>query len=390
MNRTRRIYLDQAATSWPKPETVYEAVDAYQRHSGVAAGRGTYRQAVEVGQRIDQTRQRIADLIGARHPQQIALTFNCTDALNLALHGTLRPGDRVITTDAEHNSVLRPLAYLAATKHVTVEYVGCDAQGRVRLEEFEALLRRPARMVAVVHASNVTGTIQPIEEITKWAHQAGSLVLVDAAQSLGHWPLNVARTAVDLLAAPGHKGLLGPLGTGFLYLAEGVDQQVATVRQGGTGTQSQLDQQPVTLPEKYEPGNLNVPGILGLEAGVRFVQEQGVEALQEIARARLAQLLEGLHEVPGLTLYGPQDPDRQVAVVSLNIDGYDPQELAALLDAHYGIQARAGLHCAPRMHRAVGTLPRGGTLRLSTGPFTTPEEIGLTIDALREIASTSI
>jgi cysteine desulfurase family protein len=389
MSAQQRIYLDQAATSWPKPEAVYQAVDEYQRQVGVAAGRGTYRQATEIGQRIEKTRQRVAELLGAKRSEQVVFAFNCTDALNLALHGTLQAGDRVITTDAEHNSVLRPLAHLAATKPIEVEFVGCDTQGQIDLGQLKDKLKRPARMVAAVHASNVTGTVQPIDEISAMAHRAGAMVLIDAAQSLGHWPLDVTDSQIDLLAAPGHKGLLGPLGTGILYLAEGIAERVDSVRQGGTGTLSQFDRQPDSLPDKYEAGNLNVPGLLGLEAGVRFVQERGVAALQQHGAELLSQLVEGLRNVSGLTLYGPQSPQRQVPVVSLNIDGYDPQELAALLDAHYGIQARSGLHCAPRMHLALGTLERGGTLRLSLGPFTTPAEIAATCEALREIAISS-
>lgn len=381
-----RIYLDNAATSWPKPEEVYRATDDYQRRLGAPAGRGVYRDAVEVERLVADARRGVAELLGAESPERIVFTQNGTDSLNLALLGLLRQGDQVIASVAEHNSVLRPLEFLLRTRGVEVEYVPCDDEGCVDPESIHMALRSNTRLIVLTHISNVTGAKQPIGEIGRLARSHGVYFLVDAAQSLGHEPFDLRKQAADLVAAPGHKGLLGPLGTGVLYIRPGVERELVPLRFGGTGTQSESDRQPESLPDKYESGNLNVPGIVGLGAGVRWLREWGVEAIAEQLHEMTCRLTEGIDQIAGLRRHGPRDRDRQGPVVSFTAAGYDPQEFAALLDATFGIQCRAGLHCAPRMHESLGTLQAGGTVRLSPGPFTTEAEIDAVLAALGELA----
>lgn len=380
-----RIYLDHAATSWPKPESVYRAVDAYLRDCGAPAGRGTYREAEDVGRLVATARRRVAELIGAGESNRILFTANGTDSLNLALHGFLGAGQHVVTTQAEHNSVLRPLRFLEKYGAVQVSRVACDGQGLVDPAAIHGAIRSNTTLIAILHASNVTGAIQPVEEIGRIARERGIALLVDAAQSLGHLPLDVARLGVSLLAAPGHKGLLGPLGTGILYLAPGLESRLRPVRQGGTGTRSEEDEQPESLPDKFESGNHNVPGIVGLAAGMEFVLARGIDRIREHERELTEQLLEQLAELPGVRIHGPSDSQRQVGVVSVTVPGHDPQELAMLLDVTARVQTRAGFHCAPQIHAALGTSGGGGTLRLSVGTFTTADEITAATRALMEL-----
>jgi cysteine desulfurase family protein len=383
----RRIYLDNAATSWPKPESVYVAVDRVLRN-GAAAGRSSYREAVEASEVVQRTRASVAKLLNAGDARRIVFTSNGTDALNLAIHGLLdRRGGHVITTVAEHNSMLRPLRALADAGRITLDVVDCNDDGRVDFATIAAAIRNDTRLVAVTHASNVTGAIQPIEEIIAIAHRHGAICLVDAAQTLGEVPIDVRALGVDLLAAPGHKGLLGPLGTGVLYLRPGTEALVDCVRQGGTGSESHSDQQPADLPTKYESGNLNVPAIAGLGAGVSYLLEQGIENLRDHATTLTSRLRIGLQSIDGVRLFGPNDLKLSVGIVSMTLEGCDVHELAAALDTAFGVQARVGLHCAGPMHQRLGTLAEGGTLRFSVGPFNTTEDIDAAIAGVEAFAA---
>lgn len=392
----KRIYLDNAATSWPKPESVYQAVDRYLRENGAPAGRSTYSQAADVERLIAAARAGAARLIGAVDPRQIVFAGSGTDALNLAIHGLLRPGDHAICSAADHNSVLRPLRFLEEQGGVEVNRVECNGEGIVDPEDVRRALRPKTRLVAMIHASNVTGAIQPAAEIGQLVKQHGAQFLVDAAQSIGHLPIDVDALHADLLAAPGHKGLLGPLGTGILYVRPGLENQLHTIRQGGTGTESDQDRQPDLLPQKFEPGNHNVPGLVGLAAALEWLQSQGIAAIQAHEQQLAERLRTGLLPIRGVTLHGPKPATSpasaskysvtpSAAVVSISIDGYDPQEAAAVLDASFGVQVRAGLHCAPLMHKAIGTLDRGGTVRFSIGAFNTSEEIDAAMDAVKKL-----
>ena len=386
----RRIYLDNAATSWPKPESVYAAVDYYLRHVGAAAGRGGYRHGIEADRIVADARKRAAELLGAADPRHVVFTCSGTDALNLALHGVLRPGDHVVTTVAEHNSVLRPLKHLELTADVQVTRVGCGASGIVDPDDVRRAVTRQTRLVAMIHVSNVTGAVQPIEEVGRIARGVGALFLVDAAQSIGSLPADVTQWSADLVAAPAHKGMLAPLGLGILYVAPGIEKQLAPLRQGGTGTQSEQDRQPDSLPDKYEAGNHNVPAIAGLGAALAYLKQRGVESVREHERRLTERLLVGLAGIHGITIYGPADANRQGSVVSFNVAGYDPQEVAGTLDAAYAVEARAGFHCAPLMHQALGTDKTGGTVRLSAGPFSTEHDIDKAVRAVTEIASAAV
>lgn len=384
-----RIYLDNAATSWPKPEAVYRAVDDYQRLVGAPAGRSGYAEALAVSHEVEAVRARVARLVGLDEPRQLIFTANGTDSLNLAIHGLLRHGDHVVTTAIEHNSVLRPLEHLAREGRITVTRVACDGRGLVDPDDLRRALRGNTRLVAISHASNVTGAVQPIAEIGRVAREAGALMLCDAAQSLGHMPCDVRELGIDLLAAAGHKGLLGPLGTGVLAIGPRAIDQLQSVRQGGTGTESQLTLQPSEPPAKFESGNLNVPGILGLGAGVAYLEELGLDVLEREGRLLTARLLDALRSIEGLRILGPPGAESRVALVSIVLEGYDPQEVALSLDAARRIQVRAGLHCAPAMHAALGTIAGGGTVRFSLGPFTTASDIDAAAEAVAELAATA-
>jgi cysteine desulfurase family protein len=395
MNRPQRIYLDNAATSWPKPEAVYLAVDRYQREIGAAAGRGAYAESLEAARLVADARRRAAALLGASDSSRVIFTSSGTDGLNLALHGVLRPGDHVVTTVLEHNSVLRPLAHLVEERGIEVTQVACGADGQIDPDDIRRALRPSTALVAITHASNVTGVVQPVAMVGHSVREHGALLLVDAAQTLGHFPFTVDELQADLLAAPGHKGLLGPLGVGLLYVRPDVETRLRPTRQGGTGTQSELPRQPETLPDRYEPGNHNLPGLAGLGAALAWLAEQAPSALFEHGQALRTALVGGLVGVPGITLYCSANSSdqgstpRAVEVLSLSVAGYDPQELAAILESTQGIQARAGLHCAPLAHGALGTLPNGGTLRLSWGPFNTQAQIDLVVEVLRTVATSA-
>lgn len=380
-----RIYLDNAATSWPKPPGVVEAVHQYLTESGAAAGRSGYREANDVERLILDARKQLGYLFGLNTPEQIVFGLNGTDALNLALHGYLRPGDHVVTTQLEHNSVLRPLAYLKAMRDIEVTYVAPEDDGRVSPEKIVSEMRDSTRLVAVTHASNVTGAVQPVEEIFALVRQRGARMLVDAAQTAGHVELNLSNTPIDMVAFAGHKGLLGPLGTGVLIVQADVVPQLEPIRQGGSGTKSELDQQPDDLPTKYESGNANVPGILGLRAGIEYLREMTITALHRQTHQNTVRLVEGLSGLPNVRLFGPADLEHQMGVVSIAVDSFDPHELATALDSAFGIQCRAGLHCAPLTHQHLGTIGCGGTLRFSLGVFNTSEQVDRTLEALHTL-----
>ncbi len=388
MNQPGRVYLDHAATSWPKPEAVYRAVDDYQRRCGAAPARGSSRAAIEAGRSVDLARRAVAALLGGVDARRVLFTLNGTDSLNLALHGLLRPGDHVVAGQGDHNSVLRPLRHLA-DRQVDVTLLPVAEQGLYSVDSLRQALRPHTRLVVLTQVSNVTGAVLPVAQMAEVARRAGALVLVDAAQAVGHVPIDVAQWPVDLLASPGHKGALGPLGTGFLYVAPGVEAHLAPHRQGGTGSHSEIDRQPEELPDKFEAGNLNAPGLCGLAAGARAVLDEGLPQVAQRERNLAQRLREGLRAVRGIRLFGDDAPDHGVGVVSLTHEAYDPQELAAMLDSSFGIETRAGLHCAPGMHRALGTLATGGTVRFSVGHGVTDEHIDHAVWALSELASFS-
>lgn len=381
------IYLDNAATSYPKAPGVGAAMARFIEESAGNPGRSGHRLAVAAGSVVADTRRRVATLIGAADPSRVVFTLNATDAINQALWGLLRPGDRVVCTSIEHNAVARPLHALGE-RGVEVERVPCGPDGSLDLADLEAALRwEPARLVVVCHASNVTGTILPVDEAARLAHEHGAAILVDAAQTAGVLPIDVAASAIDLLAFPGHKGLLGPTGTGALYVAPGI--ALSSIRQGGTGTRSEEERQPAELPEALEAGTVNTVGIAGLGAALGYLEAQPPGRIRDHELAMTAMLLDGLQEIPGLRIHGPANPGRQVATVSITLEGWEPIDLGAALDSAFEIAVRPGLHCAPLAHRTIGTYPRG-TVRLSPGCFTSGDDVTAACSALRSLAAAAI
>lgn len=383
MSAPNRIYLDNAATSWPKPNAVYAAVDDYQRKIGAPAGRSAYHDAVESSRIVRQLRQKLAQLCNAPSSTHVIFGFNGTDVLNTAIHGVIQPGDHVITTDVDHNSVLRPLATLAEQGVIEITCIAPDALGAIRATDVASALRPDTKLVAMPHASNVTGTIQPVAQVADMVQPTDALLLIDAAQTMGHLVIDLADCPIDLLASSGHKGLLGPLGTGVLFVSARAAPSVRSTRQGGTGTDSESALQPNDLPTRLEAGSLNVPGLAGLLAGVEYVLANCVE-IQSAERQLTAALLDELQAIDKVSVVGPRDPEQQVGVVSFLVQDIDPQVFAALLDSVHGIQVRAGLQCAPRMHQRLGTFTGGGTVRISFGPFNQPADVNALMQAIRE------
>jgi len=376
------IYLDNAATSFPKPPEVAEAITDLLTHRAGNPGRSGHSLALAAEAVVAETRRLLAALLGIQDPARLAFTLNATDALNLAMWGLLRAGDRVVTTSMEHNAVARPL-FALAERGVDVVRLPSASDGTLDLDDLERELRAaPTRLVVMTHASNVCGTILPIRAAAELAHRHGALILVDAAQTAGVLPIDVQEQSIDLLAIAGHKGLLGPTGTGGLYVAPGV--RLTPMRQGGTGARSEQLSQPEEMPDALESGTVNTVGIAGLDAALRVLQATGIEAVRARESALTARLLAGLREIGGVTVYGPVEPSQRVAVVSVTLRGWEPVDVQAALDSAFGIAVRAGLHCAPLAHRTLGTFPLG-TVRLAPGYSTTDDQIDQTLAALREL-----
>ena len=377
------IYLDNAATTMHKPQTVIDAVVQAMCSLG-NAGRGATSGALDAARTIHGCRAKLARLLGCPRADHVCFTPNSTAALNTVINGVVRPGDRVVTTVLEHNSVLRPLCRLAAEQGVTVEHAGCDANGVLDYDELERLVTPGTRAVVVTHASNVTGNAVDIARVAAIAHAAGALVIVDASQSAGTAKIDMDTMGLDVVCFTGHKGLMGPQGTGGLAVAEGID--VAPWAMGGTGVHSFDPLQPLEWPTRLEAGTLNGHGIAGLSAGLDFIEAQGgVEAIAAHERALADRFLSGVREISGIKLYGAFDQPTRSAIVSLNVGDIDSAEISDALMQGWGIATRPGAHCAPLMHRALGT-ERQGVVRFSFGYFNTTEEVDTAIDALCDLA----
>ena len=377
------IYFDNAATSWPKPPGVRAALDEYFGGAAGNPGRSGHRMSVAAARVVEAARDALADLFDAAEANRIVFTQNATHALNLALCGLLHAGDHVVTTSLEHNSVMRPLRHLERSG-VEVTVVTCTREGLLDVDDVRRALRANTRLVVTTHGSNVVGTLMPIGDLAELARAKGVLYLVDASQTAGAIPIDVQALGLDLLAFTGHKGLLGPTGTGGLYIRQGV--AVEPLMRGGTGSDSAREIQPEFLPDAYESGTLNVAGIAGLAAGVRFLSEVGIEAVKTHEQGLVAQFIAGGSAIQGITVYGPRDAALHCGVVSFNVAGVMPSEVALILDESFDLMARSGLHCAPAAHRTLETFPTG-TVRFSFGWFNTPAEVERALGALREIAA---
>jgi cysteine desulfurase/selenocysteine lyase len=364
------LYLDNAASSHPKPEEVYLAADDALRNIGANPGRSGHKLAMKASQTIVRVRSLLARLFEIGDPNRIVFTANTTEAINLGLKGLLNPGDHVITSSMEHNSVVRPLRFL-------------ETQGQISPRTIEKAIRKNTRLIVLTHASNVTGGILPIGEVADLAQRHGVLFMVDAAQTAGLFPVSVASMGIDLLAAPGHKGLLGPQGTGFLYIAPEIS--LRPLKEGGTGSQSELEIQPDFLPDRMESGTLNTPGLAGLGSGVDFLLQQGLEKIREKEIFLSRMIWNELKKNQKIRLYGPEQAEDRTSTISFNIAGLNPSAAASIFDTAYDIAVRAGLHCAALAHRTLNTLPEG-TIRVSPGFFNTEQDIELFLKAIRKIS----
>jgi cysteine desulfurase/selenocysteine lyase len=380
------IYLDNAATSWPKPPGVAQAMVDFLEKAGGNPGRSGHRLSVAAGRVVYDTREALAELLHAEDPLRVVLSPNVTYALNLTLHGLLSPGDRVVTTGIEHNSVMRPLRSLEATG-VEVVVVPCAGDGRVDLQVMSEAVTPGTTLVVVNHASNVVGTIAPVEQIARIAHAVGALIVVDAAQTAGVLPIDVQAMGVDVLAFAGHKGLLGPTGTGGMVIARQLEPlRFRVVFSGGTGSRSEEELPPEVFPDRLEAGTPNSVGIAGLGAAVRFLLARGVADVRRHEVALTERLVSGLTEIPRVQVYGPAAAQDRTATVSFRVEGLSVSEIGWRLDQEYEIMSRVGLHCSPAAHRTLGTFPEG-TVRLAPGIFTTADEIDETLLAVAAIAA---
>jgi len=373
-------YLDNAATSHPKAPGVAEAMARFLAEVDANPGRSGHRMSAEASRVLFECREAVAELLGASDSSCVVFTLNTTAALNIALSGMLAGGGHVVTTSMEHNSVMRPLTALAERSGVEVTVVDADKAGRVSPASLRDALRPETRLVALTHASNVTGTIAPAAAIKEAIGDVP--LLVDAAQTAGALHIDVETGGIDMLAFSGHKSLLGPQGTGGLYVSPAVD--LPPLMFGGTGSRSESHEHPDFMPDKLESGTPNTVGLAGLLAGVQYLAERGVDEVRRHETAITARLLEGLAAIDAVTVYGPARADESVAVVSFNVAGVSPSDVCTLLDREHGVMARSGLHCAPSAHRTLGTYPEGAA-RLSAGPFTTDADVDRTVTAVREI-----
>ncbi len=380
------IYLDNAATSWPKPACVTEAVADYVLNVGASPGRASHRLSLAASRIVYDAREALGTLFGVADPLRIIFTANGTEALNLVAMGYLNPGDHVVTTSVEHNALMRPLRYLESLG-VQLTVVPCATDGTLNAAAVEQALRPNTVLLAVNHASNVVGTLLPIAQIGAIARAHGILMLVDSAQTAGAYPIDMAGMRIDLLAFTGHKGLFGPQGTGGLCLGERVDvERLRPLKRGGTGSHSEFEEQPGFLPDKYEAGTLNAVGIAGLVAGVRYVLEHSVARIRQHDEELTARLLSGLRAIPGVQIYGTGDASKQMATVSFNVSDMQPSEVAERLDEEHGVLCRAGLHCAPAAHRTIGTYPRG-SVRFGLSYLNTFEQVDAAVESVRNIGA---
>ncbi len=379
------IYLDYAATSWPKPPEVLRAMADCLEQAGGNPGRSGHRLSIAAARIVYAAREAIAELFHAPDPMRVVFTSNVTYALNLALRGLLRPGDHVVTSSLEHNSVMRPLRALER-EGMRLTVVACEPDGSLDLEAMRQAVTAGTRLVVVTHASNVIGTLLPVQAIAAIAHQAGALFLVDAAQTAGVLAIDQPALGIDLLAFTGHKGLLGPPGTGGLVIGDRVDPaELAPLVRGGTGSRSEHEEQPDLLPDKYESGTANSVGIAGLGAGVHYLRDHGLDAIRAREVELTQALTAGLRSLPGVTVYGPCDAAKMTPVVSCRVAGLRVSEVGLRLDDEFDVLCRVGLHCAPAAHRTIGTFPEG-TVRLAPGQRTSLADIETVIAAMERIA----
>ncbi len=378
------IYLDNAATSWPKPPEVLKAMTDVLERAGGNPGRSGHLLSIEAARVMYETRELVARFFHIEDPLRVIFTNNATHAINIALNGLLKSGDRVVTSSMEHNAVMRPLRNLEKSG-VNLHVVPCASDGSLNVEDVASVVDSKTRLVVINHASNVVGTILPVADIASIAHRVGALLLVDAAQATGILPIDVGAMGIDLLAFTGHKGLQGPPGIGGLVIGDNVDAlQIEPLMRGGTGSQSELEEQPDELPDKFESGTPNIVGIAGLRAGINWVMDRGVEAIRAQEKELTRALIDGLIDLPDVKVYGPLDPNKSTAILSITVANKSVSEIGLRLDEEFSILSRVGLHCAPAAHKTIGTFPEG-TVRLAPGVFTTKDDIRAVIAAIGKV-----
>jgi cysteine desulfurase/selenocysteine lyase len=378
------IYLDQAATSWPKPPEVLKAMTDVLEKAGGNPGRSGHRLSIAAARIIYDTREEIARFFGVSDPLRVIFTGNATHAINLALKGILKPGDHVITSSMEHNAVMRPLRSLEK-RSIRLSIAPCASNGTLDAKDIGGMVASDTRLVVMTHASNVTGTLLPVAEAASIVHRAGALLLVDVAQTAGIIPTDMTAMGIDLLAFTGHKELQGPPGIGGLVIADHIDiAQIDPLICGGTGSRSESEEQPDDLPDKFESGTSNLAGIAGLGAGLRWIKERDIEEIRAHLKTLSRALIDGLSAFPEVKLYGTLDSGRSIAVVSFTVAGRRVSEIGFRLDEEHGVLSRVGLHCAPAAHKTIGSFPEG-TVRLAPGVFTTMEDIRLAIRAIGRV-----
>lgn len=377
------IYFDSAATSWPKPPQVWQAMEHCIKYVGANPGRSGHQMSVKAGRLVDEARELLSLLFNIANPDRIVFTLNATESLNLAIKGLLKTGDHVITSSMEHNSVTRPL-HVLQEKGIEVTKVSCSDEGKIEVGDIEKALRPNTAAIVITHASNVTGTLMPVAEIGRLAKRKNLKFIVDAAQTAGVFNIDVSFMNIHLLAFPGHKGLYGPTGTGGLYIAEGLE--LTTLKEGGTGSMSHIPGQPDVLPERYESGTLNSVGISGLAAGLKFIRDEGTEKIRQHEMGLTSRFLKGAEKIKGLKVYGPLELYERAPVVSFSLEGKNSGQVGSMLDQQYNIACRAGLHCAPDAHRTLGTFDKK-LVRFSFSYFNKEEEVDFAIRSLAEIAA---
>ncbi len=381
------IYLDNAATSFPKPEEVYRYMDEFYRRLGVNPGRSGYDLCMEAGEVLESTRRLLTEFFNGDDPDRLCFGYNSTDALNLAINGLLEKGDHAITTNVEHNSVLRPLYHQHMENGVELDYIPFDGKGFVDPDDFVKKFKKNTKLVAVNHASNVVGTIQPIEEIGRHCRKRGIPLVVDASQSAGKIPIDMKAMSIDVVAFTGHKSLLGPTGIGGLCVREGLE--IRLTRSGGTGVRSAVRTHLYEYPYRLEYGTINTVGVAGLNAGVKWVLKKGMQSIHEHEMRLTTMLRDGLRTVEGVVLYCQEDLANHIGVLLFNVEGLEAMDTGTMLDVDYNIASRTGLHCAPIVHEQLGIDKIHGGVRLGIGPFNTEEDIRSAIDAVKEIAETA-
>jgi len=379
------VYLDHAATSRPKPPAVAAAMDRYMREVCASPGRGGYALSLDAGRIVFRARAALKQLFNAASEESVVFTLNVTHALNIAMHGLIRPGDRVVTTSVEHNSVIRPLRQLQADHGLELTIVQCDRHGMLDPSDMARAVQPGTRAVVMTHASNVLGSILPIAEVGRIAHEAGAFFIVDTAQTAGVLDIDFNEVGADVLAFTGHKSLMGPPGTGGFVVGAEAAKQMRPLFSGGTGSRSHLETQPEELPDRFEAGTMNTVGIAGLAAGVEFIAGVGMERVRRHELELAATFIEGAQAIDGVEVYGPGAREARVPTVSVGLAGRDLAQMAYALDAEHGVMVRPGLHCSPLAHRTAGTFPEG-TLRFSFGCFNTREEVDYALSALATVA----